>query len=442
MPKRRSVITGVGLVSALGLGKDESMNALLSNEIGIDKVSSFDAENLKSRVSGEAPVVKMNQVVPKSHRKSVKLMSRDIQLAVMAADCAMQDSGLNTRANNPDGPIDIDPTRSGVNIGAGSMCCDLSELSQAASTSVTDGVFDLKTWGSGGMESLTPLWLLKYLPNMLSCHVSIIYDLQGPSNSITCGDTSGLMALGEARRHISSNKADIVLAGGAESKVNAMNFTRYALNNLSSSKYNDTPKESSRPFATDADGFVAAEGGAILVMEEYERATGRGAKIYAEVVGYGSSFNHGRSDNDFINPETNCKGTTVAIQKALKDAGIEAEDIDLLIPHGSGVPAHDKAEAAGIEAALGDAAATVPVLATKSRIGMAGAGSGAIDAAIAVLSMDRGVIAETLNCKSKAEGCSLNLTTGGKIEKEIKYALVTNYSLGGQTTAIVLKKHD
>ena len=440
MPKRRSVITGVGLVSALGMGKDESLEALLNNKIGIDKVSSFDSANLASRVSGESPVVKMNQIVPKNHRKSIKLMSRDIQLAIMAANCAMQDSGLNTRANNPDGPIDIEPTRSGVNIGAGSMCCDLSELSQAASSSVTDGVFDLQKWGKGGMESLTPLWLLKYLPNMLSCHVSIIYDLQGPSNSITCGDTSGMMALGEARRHISSDKADIVLSGGAESKVNAMNFTRYILSNLASTKYNDSPKEASRPFAADTDGMVGAEGGAILVMEEYEHAVGRGAKIYAEVVGFGSSFNHGVSDSDFLNPETDCKGTTIAIQKALKDAGIKAADLGLLIPHGSGIATHDKAESSGIEAALGDAVDKIPVLATKSRIGMAGAGSGAIDTAIALLSMEKGIIAETLNCKIKAEGCNLNLTTAGKIEKEIKYALVTSYSLGGQTTAIVLKK--
>ena len=440
MPKRRSVITGVGLVSALGLGKDECFEALLNNEIGIDKVSTFDSEKLASRVTGVAPEVKMNKVVPKSHRKSVKLMSRDIQLAVLAADCAMQDSGLNTKANNPDGPIDIDPTRSGVNIGAGSMCCDLTELSQAANSSVTDGKFDLQKWGNGGMESLTPLWLLKYLPNMLSCHVSIIYDLQGPSNSITCGDTSGLMALGEARRHIASDKADIVLAGGAESKVNAMNFTRYKLNNLLCCKYNDTPKEASRPFEAEAGGLVAAEGGAIMVLEEHDRAVARGAKIYAELVGYGSSFNRGMSANDFVNPEADCKGTTIAIQKALAEAGITPAELDLVIPHGSGVASHDKAEAAAIQAALGDAASDVPVLATKSRIGMTGAGSGAIDLAIALLSMEKGVIAETLNCKSKVEGCSLNLTTGGKIEKEIKYALVTNYSLGGQTTAIVLKK--
>ena len=440
MPKRRSVITGVGLVSALGLGKDECFDALLNNKIGITKVSTFDSDKLESRVAGESPVVKMNQNVPKSHRKSVKLMSRDIQLAVLAADCAMQDSGLNTRANNPDGPIDIDPTRSGVNIGAGSMCCDLEELSQATVGSVTDGTFDLKKWGSGGMESLTPLWLLKYLPNMLSCHVSIIYDLQGPSNSITCGDTSGLMAFVESRRHIASNKADIVLAGGAESKVNAMNFVRYGLNGLLTTKYNDAPEDASRPFDADADGMVAAEGGAILVMEEYERAVGRGAKIYAEVVGCGSSFNLGSSGSDFINPEPDCKGTAIAIQKALEDAGIKAEDLDLVIPHGSGIAAHDKAEAQGIQSALGEAAESIAVLATKSRIGMTGAGSGAIDAAIALLSMDKGVIAETLNCKTKTEGCKLNLTTSGKIEKEIKYALVTNYSMGGQTTAIVLKK--
>ncbi len=440
MPNRRSVVTGIGLVSALGLGKDECFESMLAGNIGIDKVSSFSADKFACQLAGEAPTVKMNQMVPKTHRKSVKLMSRDIQMAVLAADDAMKDSGLNTRANNPDGPIDIDPVRSGVNIGAGSMCCDLTELSQAASGSTTDGKFDLNKWGAGGMESLTPLWLLKYLPNMLSCHVSIIYDLQGPSNCITCGESSGLMSIGEAYRQISRNKADIILAGGAESKVNAMNLMRYCLKGYVSTAYNDDPKQGCRPFDSKASGIVPAEGGGILVVEEYEAAKKRGAKIYAEITGFASSFNYKANDEDIMAPDPEAKGTTAAILKALENAGITAAELDLVVPNGNGLPSYDKAEAFAIKAALKDAADSVPVLATKSRLGSAGAGASAIDTAIAVMAMEKGVIPATLNCEEAIDDCSLNLTKAGNLEKEIKHALITSTSLGGQTAAIVISK--
>ncbi len=440
MPNRRSVITGIGLVSALGLGKDECFESMLAGKIAINKVKSFAADNFECQIAGEAPEVKMNQMVPKNHRKSVKLMSRDIQMAVLAADDAMKDCGLHTRATHPDGPIDINPVRSGVNIGAGSMCCDLTELSQAASGSVTDGKFDLKKWGDRGMESLTPLWLLKYLPNMLSCHVSIIYDLQGPSNCITCGEASGLMSIGEAYRQISRNKADLIMAGGAESKVNAMNMMRYCLKGYVSTKFNDQPEQGCRPFDALGCGIVPAEGGGILIIEEYQAAAKRGAKIYAEVTGFASSFNYTTNNNDIMAPDPQAKGTTIAIENALKQAGITPEELGLVIPNGNGLPIYDKAEAYAIKQALKGATKTVPVLATKSRFGTAGAGASAIDVAIAALSLTRGIIPATLNCENIADGCELNLTTSGNLQTEIKHALIISTSLGGQTAAMIISK--
>ena len=248
MTDRRVVITGVGLISALGIGKEEYLEAMLSGTIGVDRIKSFDPVGFPSKVAGESPQLKMSKIVPKSQRKSTKLMSRDIELAIAAADCAVRDAGLKTRASDPDGPVDIDPVRSGINIGAGLICCDLVELAEAGQYGVEDKKFSLGKWGREGMAHLTPLWLLKYLPNMLSCHISIIYDLQGKSNSVTCAEASGLLAISEAYRNIAHDKAEVMLAGGAESKVNPMALMRQCMLNRASTNYNDKPSEAARPF--------------------------------------------------------------------------------------------------------------------------------------------------------------------------------------------------
>jgi len=233
----------------------------------------------------------MGKIVPKNYRKATKLMSRDIELAVVAADAAIRDAGLRTRATNPDGPVDVDPTRIGVNIGAGLICCDLVELAAAVEHAVTDGRFDYKKWGREGMEALTPLWLLKYLPNMPGCHVSIIHDCQGPNNAVTCAEASGQLAIGEASRIVARGAADVMIAGGAECKVNPMALLRQCLLGRVSTNYNDRPKQACRPFDRDADGTVVGEGAGIVILEELEHARNRGARIYAEAAGFGASNN-------------------------------------------------------------------------------------------------------------------------------------------------------
>lgn len=434
MSKRRVVITGVGLINALGIGKQDFFNALLEHRCGIGPIQAFDPASFASRVGGEAPQVTMNKLVPKAHRKATKLMSRDIELAVVAADEAVKDAQLKTKGSAPDDTPDIDPTRSGAIIGAGLICCDLTELASAFEHAARDGQFDYHLWGDQGMNTLTPLWLLKYLPNMLNCHVSIIHDLQGPSNSITCADASGQLAIGEAYRLIINDKADLIMAGGAECKVNPMALTRQCLLNRTSTHYNDNPSQASRPYDQAADGTVQGEGGAILILEELEHARRRGAKIYAEITGFGASTNLEPSPAQM---EQDAPGVQIAITKALAKANLSPDQLDLIVPQGQAIPDHDQAEAHAISRALGSAAPQVPVFTPKSFIGNCGAGSSAIDFAAAVLCMDNNIIPANLNCPNPA--VALNLIQKNT-SASLRHVLTCCYTYGGQTAAVVLSK--
>ncbi|MCP4709461.1 MAG: beta-ketoacyl-[acyl-carrier-protein] synthase family protein, partial [Planctomycetes bacterium] len=188
MEKRRVVITGVGVVCSLGTDKEQYFQGLMDGVIGVDRITAFDASTFPSQIGAEIADFSFKKFVPKSYRKAAKLMSRDIELAIAAADLALRDAQVKTKGTCPDEEPNVDSTRIGVNIGAASICCDLTELGAAIEHSVEDGRFSYRKWGKEGIEALTPLWLLKYLPNMLGCHVSIIHDLQGPSNSVTCAE--------------------------------------------------------------------------------------------------------------------------------------------------------------------------------------------------------------------------------------------------------------
>ena len=197
MTDARVVVTGLGAVSPLGLSAEETWAGLCAGRSGIRRITAFDPTGLPCELAGEVPPYRIQDHVPRAYRKAVKLMCRDIELAVMAAGQAIAASGLVTKAIDPE-KVNLDPTRVGVNVGAGIICCDLVELAPAVHAGMTDGRLDLHKWGREGLEHITPLWLLKYLPNMLACHVGIIHDLQGPSNTITCGEASAHLAIGEA----------------------------------------------------------------------------------------------------------------------------------------------------------------------------------------------------------------------------------------------------
>jgi 3-oxoacyl-[acyl-carrier-protein] synthase II len=442
MDSRRVVITGLGLVTPIGIGAEAVWNALMEGKPGVKRIAAFDPSRFASQVGGQIESLVVSNYVPKAYRKSTKVMARDIEIAVAAAYEAAKDAGLKTKClierGEVEGPSNIDSTRFGANIGAGLICADLTELAGALATATeADGQFSIRKWGNEGINNLTPLWLLKFLPNMLSCHVTIVHDAQAPSNTITCSEAASHLAIGEAFRTIARGAADICICGGAESKINQMGLMRQQLLKRLSTAHNDDPGSACRPFDTSRDGAVISEGGGLLILEELEHAKRRAARIYAEVVGFGASTN----TNSWSEPHPEGKGIALAVNKALADAGASPEAVDLIATFGSGIPAHDLSEARGLRLALGERAKSIPALATKGSIGNNGAGAGAIDVAVAVMSLANNTVPAALNVKNVDPQCGLNIVTGKPMDTRINLAVTVAYALGGgQNAALVLKR--
>ena len=434
MDYRRVVITGLGATNPLGLTAVEMWEGLCQGRCGINKIRAFDPAGFSCKLAGQVPEFKIQQHVPKSFRKSTKLMSRDIELSILAANEALNDSGIITKGIDPEN-VNVKPERMSINLGAGLISCDLVELAPAVAVSTTEGKFDIHKWGKEGHEAVTPLWLLKYLPNMLACHIGLIHDIQGPSNTITCAESSALLAISEAAEVIARGNSDIALAGAAESKVNPIVMIRQCLLKRATSENNDNAETACRPFDLQAKGSVFGEAAGIVVLESMENARGRGAKIYAEIVGIGSS-NNINPRYEFADPDG--KGIQIAIEKAMFEAGIKAEEIDLIIPHGTGIAGDDLAEAKAIEAALEPAAANIPVWPTKSMLSNTGAAAGALDVIASACAIRDGKIPAAKNCDKKANGCNLNIACSS-MQKKLRYVLCCTYTYGGQTAAIILK---
>jgi 3-oxoacyl-[acyl-carrier-protein] synthase II len=420
--KRRAVFTGIGILSPIGLDPQSYWDSLSAGRSGIRQVTLFDASALPVRIAGEIPDFDAKSYLDKKERKSLKMMARTIQFAVAAAQAALDDSAIDKAK--------LDRTRFGVEFGASLIASELAEIGPAAQASVNgQGPVDMAKWGKEGMSTMPPLWMLKYLPNMLACHVAILHDAQGPNNSITESDVASLLAIGEAYRIIARDQADVFLTGSAESKVNPLSMSRLSLFEALS-RENDAPEQACRPFDRRRTGSVIGEGGGVLVLEELEHARRRGAHIYAEVVGFAATFDPGRKG----------PGLARAIRAALTDAGIGPEDIDHINAHGLGSVDGDAWEARGIHEVFGNCRAPVPALAVKSYIGNIGAGGGSSELAASLLALRKGFVPRTLNYEEPDPACPLTVATGMSRPVIRPYVLKISLTQLGQCAALVCRR--
>ena len=440
--ERRVVITGLGVATPIGIGIDAFWEGLLRGQCGIKRIAAFDPGGLPIQIAGELPAFQFGDYIPKTYRKNAKVMARDITIAVICAYHAVVDARLATkciidRGEHP-GPPNLDVTRFGANIGAGLICADLDELAGALSTAAgADGRFDLKKWGVEGMNNLTPLWLLKFLPNMLACHVTIVHDAQAPSNTITCGEASSHLAIGEAFRTVARGDADVCICGGAESKINPMAVTRQLLCERVNMTANDSPENASRPFANNRAGMVPSEGGGLVILESLDHAKARGARIYAELVGFGAASNV----QSWSRPADDGRPLAIAMRKALTDAQTSADRIDLAVPFGTGALNFDDAEIKAWNDVFGDRLAQIPAMTTRGALGINGAGSGAMDFSAMVMALSRNTVPPSVNAANSDPASKFNFALGDPKDARAKQAISVAYALaGGQAAALIVRK--
>ena len=445
--QRRVVITGLGPVSALGMGIETTWDAVTEGRSALGPIERFDASGFDCRIGGEVRDLKVTSFVPKIHRKATKVMARDTEMAVAAAALAARDAHLVTRGNDPDAVPSYPPTKVGAHIGAGLIAAELNELTEALiEARKDDGSFDIHQWGREGMGHLTPLWLLKCLPNMLACHVTIIHDCQGPSNTITCAEASAGLSIGESLRVIQRGAADAGFCGGADSKLNPMGFLRQLMTGRYNAQDNDAPATAVRPFCRTAAGAVVGEGGGIVVLEAMETfqkrvaaGNGEGARVYGELVGFGASQTIHRTKRN-LEPDPEGRGIAVAIRRALGEAAVDPRQIDLIIPNGLGLARSDQAEAVALRDVFGSHLGTVPIVSVKSLVGNCCAGAGTIDVCVAARALFEQTIPAIVNCEDPLP--DLAAATAPCRPAELTHALVYSAGFGGQNAALVLKRVD
>ena len=422
----RTVITGVGVVSPVGIGRDAFWSGLLAEKSGIDFLSAFSTSDLPSCVAAE--VKDFDPVKYLRDRKFLKVMSRDVQLGVSSANLAMQDGDLN--------PGDIDPDRLGVVYGAGRMSTSPEELADAVAEIVEEAQNEemmLTRWGEESSGRIAPLWLLRQLPNMPACHISIDHNARGPNNTITSRESSALLSLAEAVRVIERGAADAMIVGACGSNISPVDIAKLSLyEGLTHRK--DDPEKACRPFDLDRDGTVVGEGAASFIVERYEHAVARGAEIYAEVIGFGSGC-----DGAGYNNGAGGRGIARSIQGAMRRAQITADQIGHINAHGKSTQRDDLVEARAYHKTFGDHISRVPVVALKSYFGNFDAGSGAVELAGALLSLHNGLIPATLNYEYPDPRCRLNVTQGQAVPLTGSTALSVNRTSVGQSAATLLR---
>ncbi|MFY0621986.1 MAG: beta-ketoacyl-ACP synthase II [Pelagimonas sp.] len=416
---RRVVVTGLGLVTPLACGVEETWSRLLDGQSGAGPITKFDASNVATKYACEVPygdgtdgTFDPNAWMDKKEQRKV---DEFIQFGMAAAIQAVEDSGWK--------PEDTESReRTGVMIGSG-----IGGLNSIAETAIL-----IK---EKGPRRVSPFFIPGALINLISGNVSIKFGFKGPNHSVVTACSTGAHAIGDAARLIKYGDADVMLAGGAEGAISEIGIAGFNACKALSTKRADEPTKASRPYDADRDGFVMGEGAGVLVLEEYEHAKARGAKIYAEVCGYGLS-----GDAYHITaPSENGEGGERSMRAALKDAGLEPSAIDYINAHGTSTMA-DSIELGAVERLMGDAAGQATMSSTKSATGHLLGAAGAIEAVFSILAIRDQVAPPTINLDNPAVETSLNLAPNAKQEREISYALSNSFGFGGTNASVIFGK--
>ncbi|MCS7238802.1 MAG: beta-ketoacyl-[acyl-carrier-protein] synthase family protein [Thermoguttaceae bacterium] len=414
-------ITGIGVVCPIGVGNEAFWNALLQGRSGVTRLPGVDGAGLPPVLGAQVPGFEPARWV--RPRKALKVMSRDIQLAFVAAELACQQAGV--------GPGKVDPDRFGIVFGADMMPCELEELAPAYRQCMVNGHFDFGRWGTHALEEMFPLWMLKYLPNMPACHIGIAQDARGPNNTIVLGEVSSLAAMAEAARVLQRGAADIMIAGGAGCRIHPIVWSRRSA--YYPAEWDGPPEKASRPFDKARCGQVFGEGAAAFVLERADHAHARGARPLAKLLGFASTFEpcpQGRLPTG--------QAIRRAIVETLRQAGMSPTEVGHVNAHGLSTRHDDRIEAQAIAAVLPD----VPVTAPKSFFGNLAAGTGAVEAAASVLAIQSGFIPPTLNYEEPDPECPINVVAGKPAPLQKPTALCLNHTHFGQAMALLLAHPD
>ena len=421
---RRVVVTGMGMVSPLGVGVGVNWKRLISGQSGLGRITHFDPSEMSCQVAGQVPRAKAGQPAAEGELdlnqfiepKEQKKMDIFIHLAIAAAEEAIKDGGYVPQTEE-------ERYRIGVMIGSG-----IGGLNEIYETSLL-----LK---EKGPRRVSPFFIPRSLINLASGQVSIMHGYRGPNHAVVTACATGAHAIGDAARLIAFDDADIMVAGGAEAAICPPGIAGFCALRAMSTAFNDQPTRASRPYDKDRDGFVMGEGAGVVILEEYEHAKKRGAKIYAELVGYGLSGD----GYHMTAPAEDGNGGYRAMQMALKRSGLNVEQIDYVNAHGTSTPLGDEIEVRAVRRLLGDHAGKAMMSSTKSATGHLLGAAGAVEAIYSILAVKEGIIPPTLNLENPSEGVDgIDLVPLKSKEKKIKVALSNSFGFGGTNASLIFK---
>ena len=411
MTKRRVVVTGLGMLSPLGLNSEETWRRLLAGESGIGEITHFDSSNYSTRFAGQ-----INDFDPLEYieKKETKKMDRFIQLGIAAGKQAMADSGLTITEDNAH--------RVGVAIGSG-----IGGLEQIEQN-------HLKLL-NGSPKRVSPFFVPSTITNMISGFLSIMEGLKGPNINVVTACTTGVHNIGIAAHTIAYGDADAMLAGGAEASITPLGIAGFAAARALSAR-NDDPQAASRPWDKDRDGFVMGEGAGVVMLEEYDAAVARGATIYAELVGFGMSGDA----YHMTSPPADGEGAAASMENAIRDAGITPESIGYINAHGTSTPAGDVAEVAAVKRVFNDHAYELLVSSTKSMTGHLLGAAGSVEAIFTLLALRDKMAPPTINLDTPGEGCDLDFVAKKAKVFTSEYALCNSFGFGGTNGSLIFKR--